>query len=114
RYLSCHLRPGMRVLDAGCGPAVITAAVARATPELDVVGLDAGAARAADAEATLDRIPNARVVLGDIQNLPFPDCSFDLVFSRFVLEYVSDKQQAVDELVRVCRPGGTVLLQDLD
>jgi ubiquinone/menaquinone biosynthesis C-methylase UbiE len=114
RYLAPHLQPGMRVLDAGCGPGVISAAIAAINRRIEVVALDASPARAAVAEATLDSCANAEVVQGDVQQLPFPDSSFDLVYCRFLLEYVPDKQRAVNELVRVLQPGGTILLQDLD
>jgi SAM-dependent methyltransferase len=46
--------------------------------------------------------------------LPLASNSFDLVYSRFLLEYLSERQTAVQEMVRVCRSGGKVLLQDLD
>jgi SAM-dependent methyltransferase len=46
--------------------------------------------------------------------LPFESNRFDLVFCRFLLEYFPDKESAVREICRVCRNGGTVLLQDLD
>ena len=53
-------------------------------------------------------------VRGDAHAMDFPSNRFDLVYSRMLLEYLKDKEQAVREMVRVCRPGGTVLLQDLD
>jgi SAM-dependent methyltransferase len=114
RYLSHHLHTATHVLDAGCGPGTISAAVAEIAPRLKIVGLDASPARTAVAEDTLRRHPNAQVALGDVRHLPFPNDSFDLVYCRFLLEYVPDKQRAVDEFVRVCRPGGTIVLQDLD
>ena len=53
-------------------------------------------------------------VRGDSHAMEFPSNRFDLVYSRMLLEYLRNKEQAVREMVRVCRPGGTVLLQDLD
>jgi SAM-dependent methyltransferase len=114
RYLEPHLADGMRVLDAGCGPAVIAAEVARRFPGVDIVALDASEPRLAVARDTLAAYANASVVAGDVHRLPFPDESFDLVYSRFLFEYLAATQAAADELLRVCRPGGTVLLQDLD
>lgn len=46
--------------------------------------------------------------------MQFPAASFDIVYCRMLLQYLRDKERAVQEMVRVCRPGGTVLLQDLD
>jgi SAM-dependent methyltransferase len=114
RHLAPHVTAEMRVLDVGCGPATIAAEVARLVPHGAVVGLDASAARIAVARETLASSPNAAVVRGDAADLPFDDESFDLVYCRFLLEYLPDKQRAVGELARVCRAGGTVLLQDLD
>jgi SAM-dependent methyltransferase len=46
-------------------------------------------------------------VIGDTLDLPFADESFDAVFSQAVLEHVTDPQRAVDEMIRVLKPGGT-------
>ncbi|HEX2266415.1 MAG TPA: DUF3891 family protein [Solirubrobacterales bacterium] len=102
---ACGLGPGMRVLDvaAGTGNASIPAAQRGAqvtasdlTPEL----LQAGAARAGD--AALDW------VTADAEALPFEDGSFDVVMSSIGVMFAPHHQRAADELVRVCRPGGTI------
>ena len=113
-YLAPRVAGRMRILDAGCGPATIAAAVARTFPRVGVVALDQSAARVEAAKATLARFRNAEAVRGTVEELPFANDSFDLVYSRFVFEYLDDKERAAAELGRVCRPGGTVLLQDLD
>src|SRR5256885_13262071 len=46
--------------------------------------------------------------------MEFESNSFDLVYCRMLLQYLREKEQAVAEMTRVCKPGGTVLLQDLD
>jgi SAM-dependent methyltransferase len=46
--------------------------------------------------------------------MQFAPDSFDLVYCRMLLQYLREKEKAVAEMVRVCKPGGTVLLQDLD
>ena len=99
--------PGMRVLDigAGTGNASIPAAQAGAevtasdlTPEL----LEAGRRRARDAGVELDW------AVADAERLPFPDASFDVVMSAIGVMFAPHHQDAADELVRVCRPGGTI------
>jgi SAM-dependent methyltransferase len=99
--------PGARVLDvaAGTGNAAIPAALAGAsvvasdlTPEL----LDAGRARAEAAGASLDWME------ADAENLPFEDESFDVVISAIGVMFAPHHQAAADELVRVCRPRGTI------
>ena len=98
---------GVRVLDvaAGTGNAAIPAALAGAhvtasdlTPEL----LDAGRARAEAAGAELEWVQ------ADAEHLPFEDASFDIVMSAIGVMFAPHHQLAADELVRVCRPGGTI------
>ena len=101
--------PGMRVLDvaAGTGNASIPAAERGAsvtasdlTPEL----LDAGRRRAESAGLELEWTP------ADAENLPFGEESFDVVMSSIGAMFAPHHQEVADELVRVCRPGGTVAL----
>jgi SAM-dependent methyltransferase len=99
--------PGMRVLDvaAGTGNASIPAAQAGAdvtasdlTPEL----LEAGQRRADAAGVTLAWVE------ADAEHLPFDDESFDVVISSIGAMFAPHHQETADELVRVCRPGGTI------
>jgi len=103
------IAPGATVLDvaAGTGNAAIRAAERGAavtasdlTPRL----LDAG--RAAAEARGLD----LRWVEADAENLPFEDASFDVVLSSIGVMFAPHHQAAADELVRVCRPGGTIAL----
>ncbi len=102
-----EIGPGMRVLDvaAGTGNAAIPAAAQGATvvasdltPEL----FEAGRARA-EAEGVELEWAEA-----DAENLPFEDSSFDAVISSIGVMFAPYHQAAADELVRVCRPGGTI------
>ncbi len=104
---ACEIGPGVRVLDvaAGTGNAAIPAAAAGATvvasdltPEL----FDAGRARA---EAEGVKLEWAEA---DAEELPFEDASFDTVISSIGVMFAPHHQAAADELVRVCRPGGTI------
>ncbi|MEA2125879.1 MAG: hypothetical protein QOI80_2661, partial [Solirubrobacteraceae bacterium] len=104
---ACGIGPGMRVLDvaAGTGNASIPAAQAGAevtasdlTPEL----LEAGRRRAEAQGVTLQWAE------ADAEHLPFEDASFDVVMSSIGAMFAPHHQDVADELVRVCRPGGTV------
>src|SRR6266849_9106 len=114
KYLEEHLQGAKRVLSVGCGPGVFLRELAEIHPDAEFVGVDLSAERIHDAELRLRGVPNARVQTGDAQSLPFESDSFDLIFCRFLMEYLPDKQQAVREMARICRAGGKILLQDLD
>ena len=104
---ACDITRGQRVLDvaAGTGNVAIRAALKGAsvvasdlTPEHFV----AGRRGAADAGVTLEWIE------GDAEALPFDDSSFDVVTSCLGAMFAPDHQRVADELVRVCRPAGTI------
>jgi SAM-dependent methyltransferase len=114
KYLEPHLRGAGTILSVGCGPGVFLRELAGLHPNAEFVGVDLSADRIRDAELRLRGVTNARVQTGDVQALPFESGSFDFVFCRFLMEYLPDKQHAMEEMVRVCRAGGKILLQDLD
>jgi ubiquinone/menaquinone biosynthesis C-methylase UbiE len=105
-----HLRPGMRLLDGGCGPGSITVDLAAIAAPAEVVGIDVeptqvelAARRAADRDAS-----NARFQVADLYALPFPEESFDAVFLHGVLEHLRDPVRALREVRRVLRHGGVL------
>lgn len=113
--LAAGLRPGMRVLDIGCGSGgVALAAAALVGPSGSVLGVDPSQAR----------LDEARRLVGDAANVEFRQASFpstglepdgfDFVYSQFVLEYLPDPRAALAEMVRTARPGGTVAVTDID
>jgi SAM-dependent methyltransferase len=93
------------LLDAGCGAglALSKAAAAGATP----YGLDASAALLAVAA---ERVPDADLRTGEIEELPYADGSFDVVTAFNSIQYAVDPAHAVAELARVCRLGGRVAI----
>jgi ubiquinone/menaquinone biosynthesis C-methylase UbiE len=114
KYLQTEFRDARRVLDVGCGPGVIAAEVARQFPEANVIGIDAGDPRLRKVKTNFQALPNASCSQGDAICLPFKSEAFDLIYCRFLLEYLCERQKAVAEMVRICKPGGRILLQDLD
>lgn len=102
--LGPRLRPGLRILDAGCGPGPNFDWL---RPYGEVVGLDYSPEAIRLAR---ERHPDTEAVEGDLTELPFPDACFDLALEFTVLALVEDDQRGVDELARVTRPGGAVLL----
>lgn len=94
---------GRRVLDVGCGVGMYTAAFLRETPH--VFGVEIELERALQARGRA-----AGVAQAPGERLPFPDCSFDVLFSHEVLEHVSDDRACVSEMARVTRPGGRIVV----
>jgi SAM-dependent methyltransferase len=101
------VRDGDAVLDVGSGTGALAAAVAAVAPRSRVIGIDPAAPYVAFAQARQsgDRV---RFEVGDAQQLRFADRSFDRTLSLLVLNFIPDPARALDEMVRVTRPGGTV------
>ena len=97
---------GQRVLDLGCG----TGAFLRAAADrgAQAVGLDAAEGLLAIAR---ERVPEADLHVGDMQDLPFGDGGFDVVTGFSSLFFADDMTRALSEACRVTKPGGTVLAQ---
>jgi arsenite methyltransferase len=107
--------PGDRVLDAGCGPGFYVAeTLERVGPSGSVVGVDASAPMLAVATRRCEGHGNVEFHEGDVTALPVGDADFDRALSVQVLEYVADIPAALAELFRVLRPGGRVLIWDVD
>src|SRR5439155_11699417 len=115
-YLMPHLRPGMSLLDIGCGPGTITADLAAlvAPGRVTAVELTAGALDLARAEIASRRLANVDFAVSDVHALDFPDATFDVVHAHQVLQHVADPVAALRELRRVCAPGGIVAARDSD
>ncbi|MEJ1978199.1 MAG: class I SAM-dependent methyltransferase [Acetobacteraceae bacterium] len=101
------LNAGDRVLDVGCGTGSLAFRLANAAEGVQVTGIDASPIYVA---AARQRIGDAHVVIeqGDACALPFADASFDRAMTQLVLQFIPDARQAVAEMRRVVRPGGTV------
>lgn len=114
RYLARYVRAGAEVLSVGCGPGTILREISALDASVKGTGIDISKERVEEAKQRNRGIAQLDFVRGDAQVMQFPSNRFDLVYSRMLLEYLKDKEGAVREMVRVCRPGGRVLLQDLD
>jgi ubiquinone/menaquinone biosynthesis C-methylase UbiE len=103
-------RPGLRVLDAGCGRGEVLLACVRAGA--DVAGLDYSQAAVEITREVLADVQAADVQRGEVTALPWPDASFDAVLFADVIEHVDPAQSvaALAELRRVLAPGGRLLV----
>ncbi|UCD08390.1 MAG: methyltransferase domain-containing protein [Dehalococcoidales bacterium] len=103
--------PGDRVLDAGCGTGIFTIDFLKAGAT--VTGLDISRGMLLNAVTGLKNMPFF-VIQGDIRKLPFDNDSFDKTVSITALEFIEDAQTAVNELFRVTRPDGIVVVATLN
>ena len=109
------LRDGMRVLDVGCGTGNLLRTTGRKHPEVELTGLDPDPKALARARRKARRAGVAvRLERGFAQELPFPDGSFDRVFSSLMLHHLDtgSKDALLAEVRRVLRPDGVLVLAD--
>jgi ubiquinone/menaquinone biosynthesis C-methylase UbiE len=107
-YLLPHLRPGLDLLDVGCGPGTITLDLARLVAPGRVLGIDREGEVLREARELAAGTANVELATGDVYALDFADASFDAVHAHQVLQHLTDPVAALAEMRRVCRPGGVV------
>lgn len=105
-----YLRPGLSVLDCGCGPGSITMGVAARIAPGEAVGIDLARSQIERARAAAEREGrrNVRFEIGDAYSLPFESGRFDRVFSHALVEHLADPAAALRGLFRILKPGGIV------
>jgi len=113
-YVAQGIGPGMAVLDLGCGLGDdVRALAALVGPAGRVAGVDSS--RAMVAEAIRRGVPsNAEVVAASAYALPFAETTFDACRAERVLQHLERPDDAVDELRRVLKPGGSLIVIDHD
>jgi ubiquinone/menaquinone biosynthesis C-methylase UbiE len=106
------LKPSPReiILDAGCGTGIFTFDLLSCGAY--VTGLDISFSMLKNAKSKGQT--SFRVLQGNMLNLPFRDCSFDKIVSITALEFIEDGRRAMEELFRVARRGGTVVVATLN
>src|SRR5690349_1520936 len=114
-YLLSSLRPGLDLLDVGCGPGTITVDLARRVAPGRTLGIDRASEVLEQARAhALARGVEIELRTGDVYALDLPDASFDVIHLHQVLQHLTDPVRALRELRRVLRPGGVLAARDSD
>ena len=101
------LRPDQRVLDVAAGNGNATLAAARRWGDVTSTDYVPALLERARERAAAERLP-VTFQQADAEDLPFADSSFDVVLSVFGVMFTPNQEQAAQELLRVCRPGGKI------
>ena len=102
--------PFETLLDAGCGTAPMISLLAEEYPDRNYTGLDLTPAMIEVAKAK--NIPNATFVVGDCENLPFAENSFDVVINSQSYHHYPNPQNFWNSVYKVLKPGGKIVLRD--
>jgi SAM-dependent methyltransferase len=110
-HLLPHLKPGLQLLDVGCGPGSITADFAQRLGPGRVCGVDTSVDII---DAARREHPGVEFAVGDVNHLAFDEASWDIVHAHQLLQHLADPVAALKEMRRVVRPGGIVAARDSD
>jgi ubiquinone/menaquinone biosynthesis C-methylase UbiE len=112
-----YLRPGMNLLDVGCGPGTITLGLAQAVAPGQVTGIDHDPmhVQVARAKSVEQEVDNVSFQMGNAPSLPFADATFDAAFENNMLTHLAqDAVCATREVYRLLKPGGFFAARDVD
>lgn len=109
------LRPGARILDIGSGIGESTRALSKCFPGSQISGVEQDERLLEAAKSRLDQDnANINFLSGDALTLPFENNRFDFVFARYLLMHLENPLLVLNEMKRVCKPGGIVCVQEPD
>ncbi|MBF0555002.1 MAG: methyltransferase domain-containing protein [Nitrospirae bacterium] len=104
------------IIDLGCGPGTIACSVARNYPDSTIYAIDNSKTKIDEIQKNINsyKLNNIYGMLSDAYSLPFNENTFDIVYCRFLLEYLDNPNEILKEMFIVTKTNGTVLIQDLD
>jgi len=110
-----EIKPGLRVLDIGCGTGSMAVLIKRMHPEAEVVGIDPDPSALSVCKSKTNRAGlSIEFDRGFADHMPYADASFDRVFSSFMFHHLAadEKSATLGEIRRVLEPGGSLHLLD--
>jgi ubiquinone/menaquinone biosynthesis C-methylase UbiE len=99
-------------LDVACGPGIVACAFATRARHVTGIDLTPAMIEQASRRQREQGLENLTWLTGDVQSLPFADGSFSLVVTRYSFHHFLDPQAVCREMIRVCAPGGCVMVVD--
>ena len=116
-WKAAGLQPGMQVLDIACGPGFTACELANFVGETGhVTGVDINEeliAVAHQAKATED-VENVAFSSGNVYELTLPENTYDFAYARFVFQHLETPQLALENILKVLKPGGILCVLDID
>jgi len=103
------------LVDVGCGPGLLLAALKKRNPKIQINGIDISCEMVKNAKANFERlgINDANFVAGDVGKLPIADGTFDFAVSTLSLHHWGDPVKGFSEIYRILKPGGQLLVFDV-
>ena len=109
------LRPGMRLLDVGCGPGSITAGLAKRVAPAETIGIDASSSVIETARSLRDpEMEYLTFEVGSIYQPRFAPESFDAAFAHQVLQHLARPVDALAQMRALLKPGGVIGVREVD
>ena len=102
-----------RVLDIACGPGLVACAFAAHAKQVTGIDITPRMIEQAKARQQEQGLANLDWQIGDVQALPFADATFSIVLTRYSFHHLLDPRAVLAEMIRVCEPGGRVLVIDV-
>ena len=111
------IKPDLNVVDIGCGTGSVSFMI---SPMIGAQGLVVGVDSNQNAInycielARINKISNANFVSADASNLDFESQTFDIAYSRFLFQHIKEPKKPLQEMVRITKHGGFVMVEDCD
>ena len=110
---ACDPQDAHHLLDLACGPGIVAAALAPDVDEVVAFDLTPEMLERTRARTSQAGLTNVRPVSGNGDALPFEAATFDRVVSRLAVHHFPDVARVLDEVARVTRPGGRLVIADI-